>query len=665
MTPDSLPIPSWLADGSLDGMTASPSGVIILDVRPIVDAGRYPVKREVGDTLTVSADIFKDGHDKVSAVLQHRPWDEEAWSETPMTLVDNDRWAASIVLDRNTRVRYRILAFPNALDTWLDELAKKHAAGLDVALELREGALIVTHMAAQSAAALAAVAPALATLETADGNDAAVAAITARETVASLRPWVVRDHAQVSGELEVIVDRPAARFASWYSLFPRSQGTTPGRSGTFDDVVDRLPAIAAMGFDVLYLLPIHPISTTNRKGKNNAVVARPGDPGVPYAIGAAEGGHDAIEPSLGTMEDFDRLVAAAAEHGMEIALDVAVQAAPDHPWATEHPDWFTVRPDGTIKYAENPPKRYEDIYPINFATAAWRPLWLELLRVIRHWVGHGVKAFRVDNPHTKPVVFWEWLIREVHRDHPEVLFLSEAFTRPKMMHALAKAGFAQSYTYFTWRNDKRELTDYAVELTRTEAAEYMRGNLFPNTHDILPWYLQRGGRPAFQARLALAATLSSVYGIYSGFELCENTPVPGKEEYIDSEKYELKVWDWDRPGNIIADVTAINAARRAHPALQQYDDLRFYGADDDRVLCYAKVTPDRDDRVVAIVSLDYADPVTTWVHLDLADLHLLYDPSIAVEDLITGERWTWTGAHHQVTLDPAVSPYLLLSLSPS
>ena len=639
--------------------------MLILDVAPQVDGGRYPVKREVGDVLTVSADIFKDGHDKVSAVLQYRAWDIETWSETPMHLVDNDRWAGSVTLDRNTRYHYRVVAYPDALATWLDELAKKHAAGLDVALELREGELLLEHMAGRTPAAEAAVRAIRDRIKAAETQDNAVAMALDPASVEALRPWVVRDHAQISVELEVIVDRVEARFAAWYSLFPRSQGRVPGQSGTFEDVIRRLPAIAEMGFDVLYLLPIHPISRTNRKGKNNSVVAGPDDPGVPYAIGGPEGGHDAVEPSLGTMDDFDRMVQEARRLGIEVAMDVAIQAAPDHPWATFHPDWFTIRPDGSIKYAENPPKKYEDIYPINFATASWRPLWEELLRVIRHWVDHGVTMFRVDNPHTKPVVFWEWLIRQVHRDHPEVIFLSEAFTRPKMMAALAKAGFAQSYTYFTWRNFKEEIIDYALELTSSEKAEYMRGNLFPNTHDILPRYLQTGGRAAFQTRMVLAATLSSVYGIYSGFELCENTPVPGKEEYLNSEKYEYKVWDWARPGNIVPDVTAINAARRAHPALQEYDNLRFHGADDERVLCYAKTTPDRADRVLAIVSLDPHQPVMTWVHLDLADLHLLYDPSIAVTNLVTGDRWVWTGAHHQVTLDPTVSPYLLLSLSPS
>ena len=650
--------------GTLADVPDAPSSVLILEVSPQVDCGRYPVKREVGDVLTVSADIFKDGHDKVSAVLQYRACDTNTWSETAMRLVDNDRWAASVTLDRNTRYRYRIVAFPDALATWLDELAKKHAAGLDVDLELREGALILEHMASPGGAAETSVRPILESLRAAKTQDVAVAMVLETATVAALRPWVVRDHAQLSVELEVIVDRVEARFAAWYSLFPRSQGRVPGQSGTFEDVIHRLPAIAAMGFDVLYLLPIHPISRTNRKGKNNSVVAGPDDPGVPYAIGGPEGGHDAIEPTLGTMDDFDRLVAAAGKLGMEIAMDVAIQAAPDHPWATSHPDWFTIRPDGSIKFAENPPKKYEDIYPINFATASWRPLWEELLRVIRHWVDHGVRMFRVDNPHTKPVIFWEWLIRQVHREHPEVIFLSEAFTRPKMMAVLAKAGFAQSYTYFTWRNFKQEIIDYALELTASDKAEYMRGNFFPNTHDILPRYLQTGGRAAFQTRMVLAATLTSVYGIYSGFELCENTPVEGKEEYLNSEKYEYKVWDWDRPGNIIADVTAINAARRAHPALQEYDNLRFHGADDERVLCYAKVTPDRSDRVLAIVSLDPHLPVTTWIHLDLADLYLLYDPSIEVTNLVSGDRWTWTGAHHQVTLDPSSSPYLLLSLSP-
>ena len=417
-----------------------------------------------------------------------------------------------------------------------------------------------------------------------------------------------------------------------------------------------------MGFDVLYFTPIHPIGKTNRKGKNNTLNPLPGDPGVPYAIGSVEGGHDAIEPALGTIADFRRMVDVAADHGLEIALDLAIQSAPDHPWAREHPDWFHIRPDGSIKYAENPPKKYEDIYPVNFNSPDWIALWQEIKRVVLFWVDNGVRTFRVDNPHTKPILFWEWLIEHVRAEHPDVIFLSEAFTRPKVMKTLAKAGFAQSYTYFTWRNFKEEITEYFTELTRSDVAEYMRGNLFPNTHDILPTILQRGGRPAFKMRLVLAATLSSVYGIYSGFELCENTPVPGKEEYLNSEKYEYKVWDWDRPGNIVDYVTTVNRIRRGHPALQEYDNLTFYWADDNNFLCYCKTTPDLNDIILVVVNLDPLQAHETMFHFPVTDFGLQPGEQFLVTELITGQSFFWNGGSQHVYLDPNWEPALIYSI---
>jgi starch synthase (maltosyl-transferring) len=468
--------------------------------------------------------------------------------------------------------------------------------------------------------------------------------------------------ARYEPELEVVVDRVKARCAAWYELFPRSAGATPGQSGTFDDVIARLPYIQSLGFDVLYFPPIHPIGRINRKGPNNTLHAGPNDPGVPYAIGNENGGHDAIEPSLGTVEDFARLVKAAAEHGLEIALDFAIQAAPDHPWAKEHPEWFFVRPDGTIKFAENPPKRYEDIYPVNFNSDDWQGLWDELKRILLIWIERGVKIFRVDNPHTKPTPFWEWLIAEIQRDHPDVIFLAEAFTRPKVMKSLAKAGFTQSYSYFTWRNYKEEIIEYFTELTQTEVRDYMRANLFPNTPDILPIVLQTGGRPAFQMRLILAATLSSVYGMYSGFELCEASFVPGKEEYLNSEKYDFKVWDWDRPGNIIADVARINRIRRDHPALHEYDNLRFYPCDDPNMLCYGKSTADGADNIVVVVNLDPHAPHETMFHLPIQDFGIGPDEPYEVDELITGDAFTWTGGSHHLYLDPTWNPALIYSI---
>jgi starch synthase (maltosyl-transferring) len=644
---------------------APPSSIVIERVAPELDCGRYPVKREVGDTLEVSADIFREGHDHLAAVVRYKRWDAPGWSEAEMRYVDNDRWAARIPLPENTRYRYTVQAFPDPFDTWRDEVAKKVAAGLDVASELLEGRALVER------AAVHASGDDRERLDAA-GSAAAQAASQGEAVAALLDPEldvVMRRHRARAGaatyprELEVIVDRVQARYAAWYSMFPRSAGSIPGQSGTFRDVITRLPYLRAMGFDVLYFTPIHPIGRINRKGKNNSTVSGPDDPGVPYAIGNELGGHDAIEPSLGTLGDFHALVAAAGDHGMEIALDLAIQAAPDHPWAKDHKEWFNIRPDGTIKYAENPPKKYEDIYPINFHHPDWRSLWEELRRIVLYWVEQGVTTFRVDNPHTKPTVFWEWLIAEVHREHPEVIFLSEAFTRPKVMKALAKAGFAQSYTYFTWRNFKRELTEYLEELTQTEVAEYLRGNFFTNTHDILPYILQEGGRPAFKMRLALAATLSSVYGIYSGYELCENTPVPGKEEYLNSEKYEYKVWDWDRPGNIVDYVTTINRIRREHPALQEYDNLRFYGTDDDNVICYGKATPDLADIVVGVVNLDPFQPHETAIHLPIAQFGIAEDEQYRATELITGETFIWTGGSQRVRLDPHVEPAMLFSIS--
>ncbi len=582
-----------------------------------------------------------------------------------MRFVDNDRWGGSVLLADNTRYCYTIQAFPDVYATWTDELHKKAEAGLDVGLELREGRAILAEAAGRADDGDRATLDAAIAIIYGGSQTAAVHHLLQEDVTEAMR----RNRSRVGAatydrELEVVVDRVAARYAAWYSFFPRSAGTVPGRSATFAEAAERLPAIAAMGFDVAYLLPIHPIGRTNRKGRNNAVVGGPDDPGVPYAIGNEQGGHDAIDPALGTLEDFRAFVEAARGHRLEVALDLAIQASPDHPWAGEHPEWFTIRADGSIKFAENPPKKYQDIYPINFDNRDWWGLWNELKRIVLFWVEQGVMTFRVDNPHTKPTVFWEWLIAEVHKSHPEVIFLSEAFTRPKVMKALAKAGFAQSYTYFTWRNFKAELIDYFTELTQTEVKEYLRGNLFTNTHDILPYILQEGGRPAFKLRLALAATLSSVYGIYSGYELCENTAVPGKEEYLNSEKYEYKVWDWDRPGNIVDYVTKINQIRRAHPALQEYDNLRLVASDDDNVLAYLKATPDRSDIVVAVVNLDPFGAHETTIHLPLPELGIDPEQPYRAQDLLFGETHLWTGASQRLRLDPRDEPARLFALRP-
>jgi starch synthase (maltosyl-transferring) len=445
-------------------------------------------------------------------------------------------------------------------------------------------------------------------------------------------------------------------------MFPRSQGTIPGRSATFKDCEARLPAIQAMGFDVLYLPPIHPIGRTNRKGRNNSLLARPTDPGSPYAIGNELGGHDAVDPGLGTVEDFDRFVRAVHDRGMEIALDFAINCAPDHPYVTQHPEWFYHRPDGTIKYAENPPKKYQDIYPLNFYCEDWGALWDEMKRIILFWIEHGVKIFRVDNPHTKPVAFWAWLIREIQIQHPDIIFLSEAFTRPKMMKALAKAGFTQSYTYFTWRNFKHDLTDYLTELTRSEAKDYLRANFFTNTPDILPEVLQHGGRPAFKFRLVLAATLSPSYGIYSGYELCENRALPGTEEYVNSEKYEYKVWDWDRPGAITDYIARVNRIRRENPALHEYENLTFYESLHDQVLFYGKSTLDRRNTILVAVNLNPFQAQTARLHIPLADLGIGPEDTYQLHDLITDRRDLVRGQEYPLRLDPQEEPAAIFAV---
>jgi starch synthase (maltosyl-transferring) len=485
----------------------------------------------------------------------------------------------------------------------------------------------------------------------------AVAVAREPELVALMDRHLDRSEATRSAqEFEIVADREQARFAAWYELFPRS-ARDDGRHATFKDAQEQLVRIAAMGFDVVYLPPIHPIGRAYRKGRNNALTAGPGDPGSPWAIGGPEGGHTAVHPELGTLDDFDRFVEAAGRLGMEVALDFAIQCSPDHPYVREHPEWFFHRPDGTIKYAENPPKKYQDVYPVNFYGEDPGPLWEEMRRILTFWIGHGVRTFRVDNPHTKPVRFWEWLIRTVRDEHPDVIFLAEAFTRPKMMKVLAKAGFTQSYTYFTWRNEKRELIEYFEEITQPPVADYFRGNLWPNTPDILHETLQEGGRPAFKLRLVLAATLSSLYGIYSGYELAENVPVrEGSEEYLDSEKYEIKARAWDAPGNLVDFVTTVNRIRRQHPALHGYTNLRFHGTDDPHVVFYGKMTPAADDVVFVAASLDYAATRASLVDVPISELGIAPDEPYKMHELLSDRWFEWRGPRGYVILDPAVDP---------
>lgn len=646
--------------------TSYPSSILIEAPTPRVDCGRYPVKREVGDTVHVSADIFREGHDLVAAVVRYRQNGDDTWREAPMTRGDNDRWSGQFFVNVVGPAHYDVLAYPDHFESWRDELQKKVDAGLEVSSELLEGYAFVeeTYGRANSVDREAMMFVVDAS-RNADDQRKAAEVMLGKDLAANVRRNADRTgFATLDRPVPIYVDRVIARFAAWYELFPRSAGTREGVSATFRDVIDQLPRIEKMGFDVLYFTPIHPIGSTKRKGKNNTLIAQPGDPGVPYAIGSEDGGHDSLEPGLGSFEDFDALVTAADEHGMEIALDLALQASPDHPWVTEHPEWFFIRPDGSIKYAENPPKKYEDIYPLNFNSADWEALWNEVYRVVMVWVEHGVKAFRVDNPHTKPTAFWEWLIGKVHETHPGVIFLSEAFTRPKVMKALAKAGFAQSYTYFTWRNFKHEIVDYIEELTQTEMKEFFRGNFFVNTHDILPTILQQGGRPSFQYRIVLAATLSSVYGIYSGYELVENTPVPGKEEYLHSEKYEFKVRDWESEGNISDYIGRLNEIRRQHIALQEYDNVRFFEVQNDNLIGYVKASEDASDIVMVIANLNPFETHEAWFNLPLQQLGIEDDQQYIAEDLLDGRTFSWTGSWQHLRLDPLKNPAMILHIRP-
>jgi starch synthase (maltosyl-transferring) len=627
--------------------------VVIENVAPLVDGGRYPVKREVGMVLEVSADIFKEGHEVLRAFLKYRRADESVWRETPMRFVDNDRWAAAFTPSDNARYLYTIEAMADAFRSWLADLAKRVEAGQDVASELKEGVALVRAAAGRATAEDAAAFTAwVGRIEKSPAQPAAVALAQDPALAALMDRHLDRaDATWNEREYELVVDRERARFAAWYEFFPRSG--VAGRHGTFGDAESQLERAAAMGFDVVYLPPIHPIGRAHRKGRNNALTSQPGEPGSPWAIGGAEGGHDAVLADLGTLADFDRFVARARALGLEVALDFAIQCSPDHPYVREHPEWFFHRPDGTIKYAENPPKKYQDVYPVNFYGEDPRPLWQEMRRLVEFWIGHGVTHFRVDNPHTKPVRFWEWLIREVQTAHPEVVFLAEAFTRPKMMKVLAKAGFTQSYTYFTWRNAKDELAAYLQEITQPPVAEYFRGNLWPNTPDILHEALQHGGRPAFRMRLVLAATLSSLYGIYSGYELGENAPfAPGSEEYLNSEKYELKVRDWNAAGNLGGFITRLNRIRREHRALQLYDNLRFHPSDDPNILWYSKMTPGGDDVVFVAVNLDPFAAHAGMVDVPIAALGVAPEQAYRMHELLSDVSYEWRGPRGFVELDP-------------
>ncbi|HEX6902410.1 MAG TPA: maltotransferase domain-containing protein [Thermoanaerobaculia bacterium] len=630
--------------------------VVIEGVEPEIDCGRFPVKRVVGEPIVVEADVFTDGHDAVTCRLLWRPEGQEMWNETAMEPLGNDRWRAGFSASTQGRWLYSIAAWVDHFKTWRRDLRKRVDAGQDVAVDLLVGANLVREASGRAVSSDARVLAGLADdLET--GSDGARVTLALDDELAALmdRHADRRFETVYPRELGVVVDRERARFSTWYEMFPRSAGAG-GRHGTFRDCEARLPYIAGMGFDVLYLPPIHPIGQAFRKGKNNALETEPGDVGSPWAIGAAEGGHKAIHPELGSLEDFRRLIARAKERGIEIALDIAYQASPDHPYVKEHPEWFRKRPDGTIQYAENPPKKYQDIYPFDFESAEWRALWEELAGVVDFWAGQGVKIFRVDNPHTKAFPFWEWALPEIKRKHPDALFLSEAFTRPKVMYRLAKLGFTQSYNYFPWRNRRWELVEYFTELTQTEVKEYFRPNLWPNTPDILTEPLQIGGRPAFVQRLMLAATLGASYGIYGpAYELMEHVPRErGSEEYLDSEKYQIREWDLERPDSLSELIALVNRIRRENPALQSDHSLRFHGSDNDQMIVYSKSAG--DNLILVAVNLDPHNAQAAWVDLDLKVLGLEADQPFNVHDLLTGARYRWHGSRNFVRLDPHQVP---------
>ncbi len=637
--------------------------IAIENIAPCVDGGRFPVRRIVGERVAIEADVFTEGHDRIAVVLQFRAPGETQWADRRMLALGNDRWRAWLPLAAMGTHHARIVAWCDVYGSYVDELTKKRAAGRDVTLEIEEGRRLLAGRTARNGAARAL--RTLADRLVGAPAEEAASALLDPVTVAGMEATDPRPFETQSEPIPFEAERPKAGFAAWYEIFPRSMSGDPARHGTFDDVIGQLPRIRGMGFDVLYFPPIHPIGRTNRKGRNNTLTPAPDDPGSPYAIGSPEGGHDALHPELGSFDDFRRLIGAAAEEGLEIAIDFAIQCSPDHPWLRDHKDWFDWRPDGTIRYAENPPKRYEDIVNVDFyAPGAVPSLWEALRDVVMFWCGHGVRLFRVDNPHTKPLPFWEWMIAQVRARYPDAVFLSEAFTRPHMMYRLAKLGFSQSYTYFTWRNTRDELRAYFTELAVEAPRDFFRPHLFVNTPDINPVMLQTSGRPGFLIRAALAATLSGLWGVYCGFELCEGTPVPGKEEYLDSEKYQLRAWDWGRPGNIEAEIAVLNRIRQENPALRSHLTTTFHNVSGDHILWYEKATEDRSNVLLVAVSVDPHAPHEADVELPLWRWGLGDDAALDVEDLLTGARFAWRGKWQHIGLDPA-APYRIWRVRPA
>ncbi len=654
--------------------------VIIEEVEPQIDCGRYPAKRVLGDVVVVRAAVFGDGHDHVSGRLLYRYGNDRKWRSKPLTELSNDLWTASFTVDRPGEWRYSIEAWVDHFDTWRSDLKKRIAAQPDpeapdpgmpaqnIPLALRSGALLLEQTAGRAGAEDAKLLQQIViSLRWLADQDAKLYEYPLAEEIVELaaRYPDLTYSTRFERDLTIWVDRERARFSAWYELFPRSTSPDPARHGTLKDVEALLPSIAAMGFNVLYLPPIHPIGTAFRKGPNNNIVAAEGDHGSPWAIGAAAGGHKAVLPELGNLSDLEHLAKAATDHGMELAMDIAFQCSPDHPWVRDHPDWFQHRPDGTIQYAENPPKKYQDIYPLNFESTEWRSLWEELLSVFEFWIKHGVFIFRVDNPHTKALPFWEWVIDSIHKGHPEVLFLAEAFTRPHVMYSLAKAGFTQSYTYFTWRNTKAELQTYLEEITRPPVSDFFRPNFWPNTPDILHAALQEGGRPAFMQRLILAGTLTANYGVYGpAYELGENTPMkPGSEEYRNSEKYEIRHWDRNASHSLAPLMTKLNQIRNSNPALQTNERLCFHDVDNPHLLCYSKSNADHSNTILIAINLDPSQEQAGWIDLDLGELAIPYNRNFDVEDLLTGKHYQWHDRSNYVALRPETMPAHIFRVS--
>ena len=642
-------------------MPVSPR-VAIEGITPEVDGGRFPAKRAVGETVVVEADVFAEGHDEVSCVLRYRQAVGGDWTEAPMSPLVNDRWHGEFPVTELGRYQYGVQAWADPYKSWARDLSKRLEAGQDVSVDRLKGAAMVEATGRRLRSGTASRRLLEAARAIRSGPIFSLPEV-AKGVLDLMQQHADRGVVTTSRELEVVVEPERTRFSAWYELFPRSWGSG-GKHGTFKDVEARLEYVAGMGFDVLYLAPIHPIGRTHRKGRNNSLQAGPKDPGSPWAIGSREGGHKSIHAELGTLADFKHLVQSARKRGLEIALDIALQCSPDHPYLREHPEWFARRPDGSIQYAENPPKKYEDIYPFDFETEHWRELWQELLSIFVFWMDQGVRTFRVDNPHTKPLHFWEWLIAEVKQRQPDVVFLAEAFTRPKIMYRLAKLGFSQSYTYFAWRNSSWELREYFTELTQAPVREFFRPSLWPNTPDILTEYLQAGGRPAFIARLVLAATLGASYGIYGpAFELCENQArEQGSEEYLDSEKYQLRSWDLERPDSLRELITLVNHIRQDNPALQGDHSLRFHAIDNDQLVAYSKSTPDRSNVIVSVVNMDPHHTHSGWLTLSLAELGIDPDQPFQAHDLLSGARYFWQGPRNYVELDPRAIPAHILQL---